>query len=91
MGDAEGIGEGAGVKASSTAEGDEREVAGIAAALDGDDADGFFHGGVDDAEDAGGELIDCQATSLLLEKFCSDATGAVEIEREVSTKKTGGL
>ena len=91
MGNAEGIGEGAGVKASSTPEGNEREVAGIAAALDGNDADGFFHGGVDDADDAGGELIDCQATSLLLEKFLREAAGAIEIEREVSAKKTGGL
>ena len=91
MRDAEGFGEGAGVEASGAAEGDEREVAGIAAALDGDDADGFFHGGVDDADDAGGELFESQTTSLLLEKFLRDAAGAVEIEREVSTKKTGGL
>ena len=63
MRDAEGLGEGAGVKASGAAEGDQGEVAGIAAALDGDDADGFLHGGVDDADHAGGELIEREGTS----------------------------
>ena len=67
---AEGFGEGAGVEASGATEGDEGEVAGIASALDGDDADGFFHGRVDHADDSGGELFEREATSLLLEQFC---------------------
>ena len=55
--DAQGFGEFAGVEASGAAEGDQREIAGVVAALDGDDADGFLHGGVDDADDSGGELF----------------------------------
>ena len=58
--DAESFGESAGVEASGAAEGDQREVARVASALDGDDADGFFHGGVDDADDSGGELFQSQ-------------------------------
>ena len=59
--DAEGFGESAGVQASGAAEGDEREVARVAAALDGNYADGFLHGGVDDADDAGGEFFQRQS------------------------------
>ena len=55
--DAESFGQGAGVKASSAAEGDEGEVPRIAATLDGNHADGFFHGGVDHPNYAGGELF----------------------------------
>src|SRR6266571_4754053 len=91
MGDAEGFGEGAGVEASGAAEGDQGEVSGIAAPFDGDDADGFLHGGVHDADSTGGELIERETASLLLEKFRGEAAGAVEIEREISTKKTRGL
>src|ERR1035437_444249 len=54
--DAEGFGEGAGVQASGAAEGNEREVAGVAATLDRDNANGFLHGGVDDADHSGSEL-----------------------------------
>ena len=54
---AESFGQGAGVQASGAAEGYEREIARIAAALDGDYADGFLHGGVDHADYAGGETV----------------------------------
>src|SRR5580704_11001170 len=57
-GNAESFGECAGVKTSSAAKGDEGEVAGIASPFDGDDANGFFHGRVDDADDAGGEFFE---------------------------------
>ena len=68
--DAEGVGEGAGVQASGAAEGDQREVARVAAALDGDDANGFLHGGVDHADDPGGKFFEreagCPAVSGIL-------------------------
>ena len=57
-GDAKGSGHGAGVQRAGAAEADEGEVAGVVAPLDGDDADGLFHGGLGEAEDAGGELLD---------------------------------
>ena len=56
--DAESVGQGAGVEASRAAKGYEGEVARVAAALDGDDADGFLHGRVDDANDAGSETVE---------------------------------
>src|SRR5450631_1776629 len=66
-------------------------MAGIAAAFDGDDADGFFHGGVDDSDDSGGELVEGEAASQLLEKFCSDAAGAVEIKGEGAAQEARRL
>src|ERR1035438_5069914 len=64
---------------------------GIAGAFNGDNAEGVFHGGVDHADDSGGELVEGEADSLPLEKFLRDAAGAVEIESEVSAEKASGL
>src|SRR5580658_6092403 len=85
--DAEGFGQGAGVEASGAPEGYQGEVAGIAAALDRDYADGFLHGGVHDADYAGGETFESERTSLLLQPFSSDAAGAIEIESEVAAEE----
>src|SRR5258706_4318353 len=85
--DAESFGKGTCVEASGAAESDEREVAGIAAALDGDHAHGFFHGGVDHADYARGELLKSQQALLPLQPFPSNAAGAVEVESELSTEK----
>src|SRR6202051_401156 len=89
--DAKGFREGGRVKATGATESDEGKVAGIAAALDGDDADGFLHRGVDDADHASGKGFESERTSLLLQPFASDAAGAVEIEGEVSAEKSFGL
>src|ERR1039458_4895217 len=89
--DAEGFGQGAGVEASGATEGDQGEVAGIAATLDGDHADGFLHGGIDHADDTGGETFQVQRTSLSLQPLAGDAAGAVEIEGEVTAEEAGGL
>ena len=64
---AESFGQSTGVQASSATKGDQREVAGIAAALNGDDADGLFHSGVHHANHSGGELVESEATSLPLQ------------------------
>ena len=91
VGDAESLGQGAGVEASGAAESYERVIARIAAAFDGDDADGFLHGGVDDADYAGGKLLDGQRGLLLVQPFGCDAAGALEIESEISSQETRGL
>src|SRR5579884_935548 len=57
-GDAEAGGECAGVESACSAEGDESEAARIVPALDRNDANGFLHGGVHDADNAGGELLE---------------------------------
>ena len=66
-------------------------MARVAAAFDGDDADGFFHGRVDHADDSGGELFEREVGSLLLQPLLRDAAGALEIEGEVSAEKTRWL
>src|SRR5271165_5567852 len=91
MRNAEGFGEGAGVQTSGAAESYEREVARVATALDGDDSDGFFHGGIDHAEDAGGEFGEREPAFVLLQKFFRQAAGAVEVEGEISTEKAREL
>ena len=75
--DLQGVREGAGVERASASEGNQREVAGIVAALDGDDANGLLHGGLNDAQDAGGELFDGGEGSLPLLHVLQHA-GAVE-------------
>ena len=89
--DAESLSQGAGVEATGAAEGDEGEVAGIAAALDGNDADGFLHGGIDDADDACGKLFESERTSLPLQPLASHASGTVEIEGEVAAEEASRL
>src|SRR5579862_7966155 len=89
--DAEGFGESADVQASGAAEGDEREVARVAATLNGNYADGFFHGGIDNANDTGGEFFQSQIGTLFFQPLLRDAAGAVEIEGEIAAKKTRRL
>src|SRR6202035_605236 len=81
--DAEGFRKGAGVKASRASESDERKVAGIPAALDGNNADRFLHRRVDDTDHASGKGFESERTSLLLQPFAGEAAGAVKIEDEV--------
>ena len=57
------------MQASGAPEGNEGEVARIAAALDGDDANRFFHGGIDDPDDSGGEFFKRERLHLLLQPF----------------------
>src|SRR5580692_6886863 len=89
--DAQSFGQGAGVQASCATEGDESEVARVAAALDGDDADCFLHGGVDYADHSRGKIFQGETRVLFFQPFLRDAAGAIEIEREVSAEKALGL
>ena len=91
MRNAEGFGQGAGVQASGAAESDQGEVARVVSPLDGDYADGFLHDCVDYANDTGCEFIEREWASLMLEPFCGDAAGAIEIESEIAAEEAGGL
>ena len=88
---AEGFGKSTGVKASGTAEGNESEVSRVASALDGDNADGLFHGGVHDANYSGGEFFQREIGAGFLEPLLRNAAGAIEIESKVSAEKARGL
>src|SRR5271168_2518477 len=55
--DAQSACESTGVQRTASAEGYERELTRVVAALDGDDADGFLHVRFYDAKDAGGEFF----------------------------------
>src|SRR5215475_9600866 len=62
-------------------------MARVKAALDGDDAHGFLHGGVDDADHACGEAFEGKIRLLLLQPFLRESASAFEIELKVSAEK----
>ena len=73
--------------ATRTTKGHQRELSRIVAALDGDHAYGFLHGGVDHSDDSGGELFQRKLRSLSLEPLGDQAARALEIESEISAQK----
>ena len=91
MRNAESSGKSTGVKASGAAEGNEGKLARIASALDGDNADRFFHGGVHDANHPGGKFFQSEIGAKFLQPLLGNAAGAIEIESEVSAEKARGL
>ena len=79
------------MQAARSAEGDQGKPARIVAALDRHHANGFLHGGVHDADDAGGKLVERQGRLLLLQPGGNEAARALEIKLEVAAEKTVGL
>src|SRR5579863_3887833 len=87
--DAEGLRECAGVERAGTAEGDEREVARIVAAFDGDAAEGRLHTRVGHAEDAFGEVFESGEGPGGYGGESAAGAGFVEMHR--SAKKVVGM
>ena len=84
FGDAQGLGDGAGMEWASAAEGYEGEIAGVVASFDGDDADGFGHVGFYDAENAGGEVFGGGERAL---ELVHAGAGGVEVESDGATRR----
>src|SRR5467141_2574967 len=79
------------MQSAGSAEGGQREPAGVVTALDRNHADGFFHGGIDDPNHSGSEWLQPEGGFLMLQPFADDAAGALKVELKVATEKAVGL
>src|SRR5579871_1727798 len=77
------------MEASRASKGDEGEVAGIAPTFDGDDADGFLHGRVHDANHSGRKFLQAKSRVLFPQPILCEGASARLVEGEISPKEFG--